>query len=166
MQDEHNRHQRYNTHYSLILIDVDHMNSVSQNYGKQVSELTLIQISTMLEEAIRPTDILARYGSDEFVIILPEVEGHGAKNTAERIRNSISEYVFKINQYKFGVTVSIGFSIIKENQALTEMLQCVDFALQQAKLAGRNQVMYCDIDNLKDAQFQEKYLKKTDLNLL
>lgn len=165
LHDEHNRHQRYNTRYSLMLIDVDHMSSVSQNYSEQVCEQTLVQISKMLEEAIRPTDFLARYGSDEFIIILPEVELHGAKNTAERIRNSISEYVFKMNKFKFGITVSIGFSIIQESHSLREVLHCVDFALQQAKLAGRNQVMFCDSNKLSSDKFQEKYLKEADLEL-
>ncbi|MCK5649371.1 MAG: diguanylate cyclase [Gammaproteobacteria bacterium] len=165
LQDEHNRHQRYNTRYSLLLIDIDHMSSVSQNYGKHVCDLTLIQISKMLETAIRPTDFLARYGSDEFIIILPEVEAHGANITAERIRNAISEYVFKINEFKFGVTVSIGFSLIQEKQPLLGVLNCVDSALQLAKLAGRNQVQFCDSDKPLSDKFQEKYLKESDLKL-
>ncbi len=165
LQDEHNRYQRYNTRYSLMLIDVDHLSSVSQNYGNHVCDLTLIQISKMLEDAIRPTDFLARYESDKFIIILPEVEVHGTKNTAERIRNSISEYVFKVNEFKFGITVSIGFSLIQENQSLIEMLHCVDYALQLAKLAGRNQVQYCDSEKLKASKFQEKYIKESDLKL-
>lgn len=165
LQDEHSRHQRYNTHYSLMLIDVDHLSSVSQNYGEHVCDLTIIQVSKMLEDAIRPTDFLARYESDMFIIILPEVEVHGAKNTAERIRNSISEYVFKVNEFKFGITVSIGFSLIRENQSLTEMLHCVDYALQMAKLDGRNQVQFCDSEKLKTNTFQEKYLKESELEL-
>ena len=159
LNDEHTRHQRYNTRYCLMLIDVDHMSSVSQNYGEHICDLTLIQISKMLEDTIRPTDFLARYGSDEFIMILPEVEIHGANITAERIRNYISEYVFKINEFKFGVTISIGFSLIQENQPLTEILKCVDFSVQQAKLAGRNQVHYCDASTLKSYKFQPKYLQ-------
>lgn len=165
LQDEHNRHQRYNTRYSLMLIDVDHMSSVSQNYGEHVSDLTLIQISQMLKDAIRPTDFLARYGGDKFILILPEVEVHGANNTAERIRNAISEYVFKINEFKFGVTVSIGFSLIQENQSMIEVLNCVDYALQLAKMAGRNQVQFCDPEKIQEEPFQEKYLKEAELNL-
>ncbi len=165
LRDEHNRHQRYNTRYSLMLIDVDHMSSVSQNYGEQVCDLTLIQVSKMLEDAIRPTDFLARYGSDEFIILLPEVEAHGANNTAERIRNSIAEYVFKVNEFKFGITVSIGISLTQENHSLLEVLNCVDFALQQSKLAGRNQVQFCDSEKLSTDKFKEKYLKEADLKL-
>jgi len=165
MKDEHNRHQRYNTRYSLMLIDVDHLGSVGQNYGEHVCDLTLIQISKMLEEAIRPTDFLARYDSDEFIMILPEVEVHGANITAERIRNTISEYVFKVNGFKFGITVSIGFSTAQENRALTEVLQCVDFALQQAKMTGRNQVQYCDPVTKRSPAFKPKHLNKKDFNL-
>lgn len=163
--DEHNRHQRYSTRYSLMLIDVDHLSSVSQNYGEQVCDLTLVQISKMLEDAIRPTDFLARYGSDEFIIILPEVEVHGANITAERIRNSISEYVFKINEFKFGITVSIGYSLVQENQSLSDVLRCVDYSVQQAKLAGRNQVQYCDPASIKPYNFEPKYLIDKDFNL-
>ena len=165
LNDEHNRHQRYSTRYSLMLIDVDHLGSVSQNYGEHVCDLTLIQISKMLEEAIRPTDFLARYGSDEFIIILPEVEVHGANITAERIRNNISEYVFKVNEFKFGITVSIGFSLVQENQALSEVLKCVDFSVQQAKLAGRNQVQYCDPASVNSYNFRPKYLLEEDFKV-
>lgn len=165
LKDEHNRHQRYNTRYSLMLIDVDHLGSVGQNYGEHVCDLTLIQISKMLEKAIRPTDFLARFDSDEFIIILPEVEVHGANITAERIRNTISEYVFKINGYKFGITVSIGFSTAQENRTLYEVLQCVDFAVQQAKLTGRNQVQYCDPATKRSPAFKPKHLNKKDFNL-
>ena len=164
LHDEHNRHQRYSTRYSLMLIDVDHLNSVSQNYGEHACDLTLVQIAKMLEEAIRPTDFLARYGNDEFIIILPEVEVHGANITAERIRNSIAEYVFKVDDFKFGITVSIGFSLVQENQSLIEVLNCVDFAVQQAKLAGRNQVQYCEPSSIKSFNFQPRYLLEDDYN--
>jgi diguanylate cyclase (GGDEF)-like protein len=163
LKNEHNRHQRYNTRYSLMLIDVDHLSAINQNYNKTVCDLTLIYISKILKEAIRPTDFLARYGSDEFIILLPEVEAHGTNKTAERIRNSISEYVFKIEKFKFGVTVSIGFSLIQEEQSLIELLNCVDYALQQAKLAGRNQVQYGENNHLQKSQFKEKYLKEADV---
>lgn len=166
IKTEHNRHQRYETPYSIMLIDVDHMSSVNQNYGDHISDLTLIQISKMLEEAIRPTDFLSRYNSDEFVIILPEVSEHGTNITAERIRNSISEYVFKVNEFKFGITVSIGYSLIQDNQSLSENLRCVDYALQRAKLLGRNQVQYCSAQQTKSADFKVKYFKENHLKLL
>ena len=120
----------------------------------------------MLEDAIRPTDFLSRYDSDEFIIILPEVDEHGTNITAERIRNSISEYVFKINEFKFGVTVSIGFSHIQENQSLSMNLRCVDYALQQAKLAGKNQVRHCDFEQFNLQKFQIKYFKKNCSNVI
>ncbi len=165
LTDEHSRHQRYNTRYSLMLIDVDHLGSISQNYGAHICDLTLIQIARLLEHAIRPTDFLARYNSDEFLIILPEVELHGANITAERIRNAISEHVFKFENHKFGITVSIGFAIVQDNQSLEEVLQCVDFAVQKAKLAGRNQVQYCNTETVKNSNFTPKYLFTADFKL-
>ncbi|MCU7835912.1 MAG: GGDEF domain-containing protein [gamma proteobacterium symbiont of Taylorina sp.] len=163
--DEHHRHQRYNTHYCLMLIDVDHIGAVSRNYGDAVGELTLIQIARLLEEAIRPTDFLAHYESDRFIIILPEVEIHGANMTAERIINSISETVFNINEFKFGITVSVGFSFAQEDLNLSGVLQCVDYSLQQAKLSGRNQFQYCESDNNLPFKFKSKYLKDSDFNI-
>jgi len=164
--DEHHRHQRYNTHYCLMLIDVDHLSAVSRNYGDAVGERTLIQIARLLEEVIRPTDFLAHYESDRFIIILPEVEIHGANMTAERIVNSISETVFNINEVKFGITVSVGFSFAQGDLSLSGVLQCVDFSLQQAKLSGRNQVQYCESNKNLPFKFKAKYLKDTDFNLL
>ncbi len=163
--DEHHRHQRYHTNYCLMLIDVDHLGSVNRSYGEAVCELTLIQIAQLLEEAIRPTDFLAHYESDRFIIILPEVELHGSNMTAERIINSVSETVFNINEFKFGITVSIGFSFAQEELSLSDVLQCVDYSLQQAKLSGRNQAQYCESTKELPFKFKAKYLIDKDFNI-
>ena len=163
--DEHHRHQRYDTNYCLMLIDVDHLGSVGRSYGDAVCELTLIQISKLLDEAIRPTDFLAHYESDRFIIILPEVELHGANMTAERIINAISETVFNINEFKFGITVSIGFSFAQEELSLSEVLQCVDYSLQHAKTSGRNQAQHCESKKNLPFKFKSKYLKQKDFNI-
>ena len=163
--DEHHRHQRYHTNYCLMLIDVDHLSSVNRSYGEAVCELTLIKIAQLLDEAIRPTDFLAHYESDRFIIILPEVELHGSNMTAERIINSISETVFNINEFKFGITVSIGFSFAQEELSLSDVLQCVDNSLQQAKLSGRNQAQYCETTKELPFKFKAKYLIDKDFNI-
>jgi diguanylate cyclase (GGDEF)-like protein len=161
--DENNRHKRYSSSYSLMLVDVDHLQSVNQNYNHHVGDLTLIQITKLLEDNIRPTDFLARYEGDQFILILPEVEADGANATAERIINSVSEYVFRVNDFKYGVTVSIGFSIIEKNQALSELIQCVDFSLQKAKQQGRNQVYHFKHMTIPSTEFKRKYLKGIEI---
>lgn len=163
--DEHHRHELYRTSYCLMLIDVDHLGSVNQSYGDAVCELTLIHIARLLEKAIHPTDFLARYESDRFIIILPEVELHGSNMTAERIINSISETVFNINEFKFGITVSIGFSFAQEELSLSDVLKCVDYSLQQAKLSGRNQVQHCESISKLPFKFKAKYLLDKDFNI-
>ena len=136
---------------------------MNQNYNRHVGDLTLIQISKLIENNIRPTDFLARYEGDQFIIILPEVEADGANITGERILNAVSEYVFRVNDFKYGVTVSIGFSIKQKDQTLAELLQCVDFSLQKAKQQGRNQVFHYKFMNIPSTEFSRKYL--TDLEL-
>ncbi len=163
--DEHHRHQRYHTNYCLMMIDVDHLGSVNRSYGEAVCELTLIQITQLLKETIRPTDFLAHYESDRFIIILPEVELHGSNMTAERIINSVSETVFNINEFKFGITVSAGFSFAHEELSLSDVLQCVDYSLQQAKLFGRNQAQYCESTKELPFKFKSKYLIDKDFNI-
>ena len=163
--DEHHRHQRYHTNYCLMLVDVDHLGAVNRSYGDAVCKLTLIQIAQLIEESIRPTDFLAHYESDRFIIILPEVEIHGSKMTAERIINSISETVFNINEFKFGITVSIGFSFAQEELSLSDVLQCVDYSLQEAKLSGRNQVHHCESNKNLPFKFKSKYLIDKDFNM-
>jgi len=163
---EHIRHQHYYSPYTIMLIDVDHMGAINQNYGEHIGDLSLIHITKILEAAIYPTDVLCRYDSDCFALILPEVSEHGANITAEHIRNTISEHVFKINEFKFGITVSIGFTMVQKSQPLKIDLKCVDFALQQAKLAGRNQVHYCASEPNKAEDCKLKYFKESALKLL
>ncbi len=161
--DEHNRHKRYNSSYSLMLVDVDHLKSVNQNYNYHVGDLTLIEISRIIESSIRPTDFLARYEGDQFILILPEVEADGANITAERVLNAVSEYVFRVNDFKYGTTVSIGYSVIEKDQTLSELIQCVDFSLQKAKHQGRNQAYRYKHMNIPFTEFKRKYLKDLDL---
>ena len=166
LKTEHIRHQHYYSPYTIMLIDVDHMRAINQNYGEHIGDLSLIQITKILKSAIYPTDVLCRYESDCFALILPEVYEQGANITAEHIRNTISEHVFKINEFKFGITVSIGFTMVQKSQPLRNELQCVDFAVQQAKQAGRNQVRYCAPEKNKAETYKLKYFKESDLKFI
>jgi len=166
LKTEHIRHQHYYSPFTIMLIDIDHMTSINQNYGKHIGDLSLIEITKILENALYPTDVLCRYEADCFVIILPEVDKQGANITAEHTRNSISEHVFKIKDFKFGITVSIGFTTVQKNQPLRIDLQCLDYALQQAKQSGRNQVHYCSSEKSRSENFKLKYIKESDLKLL
>jgi len=166
LKTEHIRHQHYYCPFTIMLIDIDHMTAINQNYGKHIGDLSIIQISKLLENALYPTDVLCRYEADRFVIILPEVDKQGANITAEHTRNSISEHVFKIKDFKFGITVSIGFTTVQKSQPLRNELQCLDFSLQQAKQSGRNQVQYCSSEQNRPDNFKLKYIKESDLKLL
>jgi len=168
LKTEHIRHQCYNRPYTIMLINIDHISSINENYSRHIGDLSLIQISKILEESIHNTDILSRYDGDSFVIILPEIDKHEANITAEQILVSISEHVFKINEFKFGITVSIGLSFVQGTQSLHKNLECVDFSLQQAKLSGRNQIHFYTLEQVQvhTHNFKLKYFKESDLKLL
>ncbi|MCK5696564.1 MAG: GGDEF domain-containing protein [Gammaproteobacteria bacterium] len=166
LKTEHIRHQTYNRPYTIMLINIDHISSINENYSPHIGDLSLIQISKLLEKSIRRTDILSRYYGDSFVVILPEIDKHEANITAERILSSISEHVFKINDFKFGITVSIGLSLVQGKQSLSQDLRCVDFALQKAKRSGRNQIHFCHLEQGKTNDFKLHYFTENDLKLL
>ncbi len=166
LKTEHIRYQSYHRPYSIMLINIDHIRSINDNYSRHIGDLSLIQISKILEDSIHRSDILSRYEADCFALILPEVDEHEANITAEHILSSISEHVFKVKGFKFGITVSIGLSLMQEKQSLQKNLECVDFALQQAKLSGRNQVYCCTLEEQQSSDFSVNYFKKNELKLL
>ncbi len=88
------RSNRYSTSVSLIFMDVDHFKDVNDNFGHLVGSKVLVEMGELLMNLLRTIDIIARYGGDEFVIVLPQTTLHNAMLIAERIRKSIESHTF------------------------------------------------------------------------
>jgi len=145
---ETKKSQRYNLNYSLIIFDVDHFKNFNDSNGHLRGSETLRAIGAIMKKKFRSTDLLAKYGGDEFVIILPQTDKVGAYLAAERLRESVEKQVFPgaETQPQKKLTISIGLASYPEHgQTDEEILNHADKSLYFAKESGRNRtIMYND----------------------
>jgi len=123
------------------MLDLDYYKEINDTYGHNVGDQALRQITQLCQEGIREVDILARYGGDEFIILLPETTLDQAAEIAERLRSNMESSQIEIDSITISTTLSIGVSgTVNKHTELTELLKWADVALYKAKQAGRNRV--------------------------
>jgi len=135
---EFERSQRYNSHFSLILIDIDNFKQVNDNYGHNTGDNVLINISSILKQNIRQLDLLGRWGGEEFLIICPETNLLQAEIVAEKIREVIECFEFPMSLH---ITCSFGITESYSDDNKKTIFQRADTALYKAKNSGRNRVI-------------------------
>lgn len=151
LDQELNRSKRYGNLISLLMLDIDYFKKVNDTYGHQAGDTVLAGVSKIVKSITRTTDIVARYGGEEIVIILPQTSLQGAVKCAEKIRQSIGQKEFKEgNDQTLSVTVSIGVSSLTRIEKLIKdeakhIIKMADEALYTAKASGRNQVVKKEI---------------------
>lgn len=148
LANELQRCQRFDLALSLLLVDIDGFKNLNDTYGHQAGDLVLLGIVQTMRNAIRSVDLLARYGGDEFVLLLPETgrePGSGACEAlpvAQRIRLAVAEQPFDLPTQPVRVTVSIGVSIREAHATpsvdAATLFKQADEQLYRAKRAGRN----------------------------
>jgi diguanylate cyclase len=142
LEDEVRRTKRYKSDLSLIICDIDYFKEINDNFGHDIGDRVLQNVSALIKEALRNTDIIGRYGGDEFLLILPETSIGGAKEIAERIRLAIKGFELQMEGNKaIRTTVSLGvaeFNADKED--INGLIKRADNALYMAKGRGRNRV--------------------------
>ncbi len=127
---------------SVLLVDVDHFKRVNDTYGHAAGDRVLIQVVRAMQGCLRASDILGRYGGEEFGIVLPEADAEGAELVAARLLAAISSLTISSESGPIRVTVSIGSaSIVPETASeLSKLFARADAALYRAKDLGRNRV--------------------------
>jgi diguanylate cyclase (GGDEF)-like protein len=136
------RANRHHTSLSLIFMDVDHFKLINDNYGHLIGSKLLVEMGQILLRSLRTVDIVARYGGDEFVIVLPQTAPKSAIQIAERIRKTIEHNVFlKRDGYSFRMTASFGIASYPESaRSKEELLKLADEAMYRVKNQTRNGV--------------------------
>lgn len=132
-----------NQNLSIIILDIDKFKNINDTYGHQVGDNVIILLAQKLMEYQRKSDIVCRYGGEEFVILLPNTSQDEAKVVAEKIRADIASFTIKLlNTKSLKITISSGVSQIDiENEVNIELaLKRADDALYKAKVGGRNRV--------------------------
>ena len=135
------RAQRTNSPLALLLVDVDHFKSVNDSHGHLIGDEVLRALATELRQQVRESDVVGRFGGEEFTVLLPRTDAAGACRIAERLRSSAGGLSVATADARIRVTVSIGVAVFDEHgRDLFELLAAADVALYKAKDAGRNQV--------------------------
>lgn len=134
---EINRALRYKTDLSLIMVDIDHFKLVNDTYGHEVGDETLKSLADILKSYVRKTDIVGRWGGEEFIILAPNTNEDEAVIVAQKIRIAIENFEFKVVGHK---TASFGISHYKDNDKREDFVNKADGALYRAKQQGRNRV--------------------------
>ncbi len=142
VEREIKRARRYGSHFSVLFIDLDGFKQVNDRFGHRVGSETLCETAALLSEVVRETDVVARYGGDEFTLVLPETSAEKAVATAERIRQRIAEKIFSGgSEHQFRLTVSIGVAAFPDHaENAADLLEQADFAMYEAKAVGKNKV--------------------------
>ncbi len=130
-----------NTSLGLIMLDIDHFKNINDSYGHQSGDLIIQELGNLIRSITKSTDIMGRYGGDEFTIISPNTSEIGIKALAERLLDVVRRHIFKKHGYPLNFTISIGYTSNETTQATEamELLDVADKALYIAKKSGRNQ---------------------------
>lgn len=140
LRQEVERAHRYGHPLSLLMLDLDHFKEVNDTYGHVEGDAVLKTLGKILQDFFRSTDVVARWGGEEFALLLPHVGLESAQEVAERLRFVIEGHHFVIGGQRIPVTVSIGVSALGEEMKVVTLVESSDRALYAAKLAGRNRV--------------------------
>ena len=138
---EFSRSNRYSRPLSLVMIDVDHFKSINDQYGHAAGDHVLTNVGRILGDGLRDSDVLARIGGEEFVLLLPDTPMINAEYVAERMRLGLEATAIKYQDQELNITASFGVAAISpKDETLEQMLARADQAMYEAKNKGRNRV--------------------------
>jgi diguanylate cyclase (GGDEF)-like protein len=123
---------------SVIMVDVDHFKKVNDQYGHNVGDLVLREVANIVGRTIRGSDLAARWGGEEFLVLLPSTDLEAARRAGERIRAAVESFQLSEGHR---ITVSGGVARYQSPERLTEMISRADKLLYEAKACGRNRVL-------------------------
>lgn len=135
-------YERYGHNYSVIMLDIDHFKEVNDNFGHDAGDAVLTAFAKILKKEARNTDIVGRFGGEEFMALLEETDTKGGVIFAEKVRKHVEKAKFMYRGERITVTVSSGVSERKRNSSLKSTIKNADENLYKAKNNGRNQVIY------------------------
>jgi diguanylate cyclase (GGDEF)-like protein len=135
---EATRSQRHQRPFTVLLINVDDYKRVNDTYSYNSGDDVLVEIARVLRSCVRNEDICARWGGDEFLILLPETDTENSLQVANKVIEAMSMTEFKANKPGIRITVSIGICEHQPAQTVQESISRVHQALMQAKKGGKN----------------------------
>jgi diguanylate cyclase (GGDEF)-like protein len=140
LNEEFSRYQRSGHHFSVALIDLDLFKRINDDYGHDAGDQVLRDFAALVQSVIRQTDIAARWGGEEFLILLPDTSLLPALTLAERLRHKVARHEFSFAGKTMPVTMSAGICSIAKAGSIDELLKQADLYLYSAKESGRNRI--------------------------
>lgn len=137
LEYECKKHERYKENFSLVFIDIDYFKKVNDQYGHDVGDSVLVELCNIISKNIRTSDTFARWGGEEFVLLLSQTTLSQAKRIATKLRKLVEFYEFEVVG---NITVSMGLVQYEANDTIDEFIKKADEALYKAKEKGRNRV--------------------------
>lgn len=138
---EISRAQESKMNLAFIMVDLDHFKQCNDNFGHLVGDVALEEVADILKQNIREIDLVARFGGEEFCVLLPETQKSGAFSVAERIRKAVESRTIKAYDESIKITISMGISSFPEDSKnLDGLIESADKALYEAKKHGRNRI--------------------------
>ena len=135
--------KRHKQSMALLVMDLDGFKQINDVCGHDAGDQVLRKVGEVISEEVRHTDLVYRYGGDEFVGGLGQTDLNGAIDVSERIRNSIEKMDFADNSISLRVKISIGITLVRHSDSFSSAFKRADKALYQAKMNGKNQIIIC-----------------------
>lgn len=137
LRENHRKAKNDKHTYGVLLLDIDYFKQVNDHYGHQIGDQVLTEISTLLREHVRDSEIVGRWGGEEFLVVCAGADNDILWDLAERLRESIENHVFP---KCISLTTSIGVAAYEHGDDIQNLLSRADKALYKAKGEGRNKV--------------------------
>lgn len=141
IDQEFSRSTRHNRSTSIIMADIDDFKLINDTYSFNTGDDVLVEVARVFRGCLRSEDICARWGGEEFLVLLPETPLDGALAVANKIRESISMTIFSANRCGISLTVSLGVCEHQPDQNFLDAIKRADQAMLQAKQAGKNRAL-------------------------
>ena len=135
---------RHNTPLSMLMVDLDHFKAINDTHGHLVGDAVLTAVANCIVRCTRNSDVVFRYGGEEFAVILTNTKSTGAQLLAERIRSAVAELETSVGGVRVLVTTSVGIAELGPGDSKLDLLERADAMLYRAKYRGRNQVVSAD----------------------
>ncbi len=149
LDKELKRIDRSDEQVSILLIDLDHFRTINDDYGREIGDVMLTEVTHIIQECLRDTDLPCRLGGEEFGVLLPDTSSNGAFWVAERIREAVMKHNFDIGRdlgvIKCSVSIGVATAIASEDKHSSDLYKIADTRLYIAKHTGRNQVSVDEI---------------------
>ncbi len=129
--------------FAIAMIDIDHFKNVNDTYGHDVGDKVIVTLADILRSSTSPKDVVARFGGEEFCIVLKNINRYSAQDILARIHSEVENYSFQVNKEQFiSFTISIGAVLFNEDETLEEAINEADMMLYKAKNEGRNRLIF------------------------